>query len=67
MLLMLLLGGQLGVWKVKRQGSGAADAPVGYAFRWVVGWSKVKRQGSDAADAPSWRATGCLEGETARL
>ena len=42
MLLMLLLGGQLGVWK-------------------------VKRQGSDAADAPSWWATGCLEGETAKL
>ena len=42
MLLMLLLGGQLGVWK-------------------------VKRQGSDAADAPSWWATGCLEGEAARL
>ena len=43
MLLKLLLGGQLGVWKVKQ------------------------RQGSDAADAPSWWATGCLEGETARL
>ena len=28
MLLMLLFGGPLGAWKIKRQGSDAADAPV---------------------------------------
>ena len=28
MLLIFFLGGQLGVWKVKRQGSDAADAPL---------------------------------------
>ena len=63
MLLTLLLGGQLGVWKVKRQGSDAAVLLLGGQ----LGVWKVKRQGSDAADAPSWWATGCLEGETARL
>ena len=42
MLLMLVFGGPLGAWK-------------------------VKRQGSDAADARVWRASRCLEGETARL
>ena len=31
MLLMLPLGGQLRVWKVKRQGSDAADAPSWWA------------------------------------
>ena len=63
MLLMLMFRWPLGAWKVKRQGSDAADAPV---WRASGAW-KVKRQGSHAADAHVSLASRCLEGETARL
>ena len=73
MLLMLRFGGPLGVWKVKRQGSAAADAPVWGASR-CLGMALMllmllfgRRSGSDFADAPVWRASRCLEGEMARL
>ena len=37
MLLMLLFGVPLGAWKIKRQGSDAADAPVWQAARCLEG------------------------------
>ena len=61
MLLMLMFRWPLGAWKVKRQGSDAADAPV---WRASGAWN-MKRQGSDAADAPVCRASRCLEGDAA--